>query len=82
MNTSLKNLAVLLLMLTLISGCANTKPPQIVQPVQIPPPAPELMAPLKELPWNASELLQSWTKRIETWQQWQAACKATPAECV
>ena len=81
MPTLLKNLAALLLTLALLAGCGSTKPPLVVPPVQIPPPAPELMTPIEPSPVNVQQLLFDWTDTLKRWQARQRLCRDTPAKC-
>lgn len=81
MPSSLKRLATPLLIALTLSGCASTKTP-LVEPVRIPAPPAELMAPLPPSPVNVEQLLQRWTRMLESWLELQAVCKDTPQRCV
>lgn len=64
MNCKLKKLGMLPLLVSLMAGCASTRPPS-VPPVQVPAPPAELMVPLPPSPVNVQELLQKWTNMLE-----------------
>lgn len=81
MNCKSKRLATLLSLVLMLSGCASTKLP-LTEPVKVPPPPQELLAPLPPSPVNVEQLLLRWTNMLESWRREQERCRAMPQTCV